>query len=306
MVGNWHNDDGLVIAYPDNLRPNETPNDGLGFTPVMISPVLTFAVFIAVDHTRHITLDAGRMFSSLSLLTLISQPLSMLFQSAPELASMIACFQRIQKFLLTEPRPDTRRIVSSPTTIPALEESSAGEKNGLPAADYSSSTAISINGATFTWPGNTRPVLQNISVSIPRQKLTMIFGPVGCGKTTLLNALLGEISASEGEVIAATADFAYCDQTAWIMDGTLKDNIVAFSDFDEKWYQTVLHACALDEDLLHFRNGNDTKLGDQGVNLSGGQKQRVVCQIISGFPLPPFPHFLLFFPSPVMTRYNGT
>ena len=243
----------------------------------MISPVLTFAVFIAVDHTRHITLDAGRMFSSLSLLTLISQPLSMLFQSAPDLASMIACFQRIQKFLLTEPRPDSRRIVSSTATIPALEESSAAEKNGLAV----SNTAISINGATFTWPDSARPVLQNITLSIPRQKLTMVFGPVGCGKTTLLNGLLGEISTSEGEVVSTSADFAYCDQTAWIMDGTLKSNIVAFSDFDEKWYQTVLHACALDEDLLHFCDGNDTKLGDHGVNLSGGQKQRVVCHFIS-------------------------
>lgn len=279
MVGNRRDDDGRVIDISPTIFDLKVTNNCSGFLPVIISPVLTFAIFIAADHARHITLDAGRMFSSLSLLTLISQPLSMLFQSAPELASMVACFQRIQQFLLTEPRSDSRRIVSSTTNSLALAKCDPEEK--APAAtDYSPGTAISMSSASFIWPGSASPALRNISLSIPQQKLTMIFGPVGCGKTTLLHALLGEISASEGGVVAASAESAYCDQTAWIMDGTLKDNIVAFSDFDEQWYQTVLHACALDEDLLHFRDGNDTKLGDQGVNLSGGQKQRVVCHSI--------------------------
>ncbi|RAH78385.1 ABC multidrug transporter [Aspergillus japonicus CBS 114.51] len=242
----------------------------MGFLPVIISPVLTFAVFIAADHARHVTLDAGRMFSSLSLLMLISQPLSMLFQSAPELASMVACFQRIQQFLLTDPRSDQRKIVAStlnklkPANVEVEEKSSA-----------TTAAAITIRSASFIWPGGVTPVLCNISLSIPRQKLTMIFGPVGCGKTSLLHALLGEIPASEGEIIVSTGTTAYCAQTPWVRDGTLRNNIVAFSDYDERWYKTVLHACALDEDLLHFQDGNDTQLGDNGANLSGGQKQRV-------------------------------
>ncbi|OJJ95656.1 hypothetical protein ASPACDRAFT_1875772 [Aspergillus aculeatus ATCC 16872] len=242
------------------------------FLPVIISPVLTFAVFIAADHARHITLDAGRMFSSLSLLMLTSQPLSMLFQSAPELASMVACFQRIQQFLLTDPRSDRRKIVVStpnklnPTNVEIEEK---------PSATTAAAAAICIESASFSWPERVSPVLRNINLSVPRQKLTMVFGPVGCGKTSLLHALLGEIPASEGEVIVSTGTTAYCAQTPWVRDGTLRDNIVAFSDYDERWYKAVLHACALDEDLLYLQDGDDTQLGDKGANLSGGQKQRV-------------------------------
>ncbi|PYH86149.1 P-loop containing nucleoside triphosphate hydrolase protein [Aspergillus uvarum CBS 121591] len=197
-------------------------------------------------------------------------PLSMLFQSAPELASMVACFQRIQQFLLTDPRSDQRKVVAStldklkPTNVKVEEKSSV-----------TTAATISIRSASFSWPGGASPVLCNISLSIPRQKLTMIFGPVGCGKTSLLHALLGEIPASEGEIIVSTGTTAYCAQTPWVRDGTLRDNIVAFSDYDERWYKAVLHACALEEDLLHLEDGNDTQLGDNGANLSGGQKQRV-------------------------------
>lgn len=68
----------------------------------------------------------------------------------------------------------------------------------------------------------------------------MLIGPVGCGKSTLLKAILGELPVSNGIIEVASLDIAYCDQTPWIINGTLKDNIVAFSTFESEWYNMVL------------------------------------------------------------------
>ncbi|KAK2600118.1 hypothetical protein QQS21_005133 [Conoideocrella luteorostrata] len=224
----------------------------MGFVPVMINPVLTFAIFIAVAHGKSEPLDASRMFVSLSFLTIMSQPLSMLFQSGPQISSMIACFDRIGKFVETKEREDLRENV--------------GEK----AADD-----IEIRGGKFAWSPDSTPNLQNVDISFPRGKLTMIIGPVGCGKSTLLKGLLGEVPHTQGTVNMPSASVAFCDQTPWIMNGTVKENITKFSSEDEDYYNTVLTACALHEDLVQLSDGDASKVGSKGITLSGGQKQRV-------------------------------
>jgi ATP-binding cassette, subfamily C (CFTR/MRP), member 1 len=190
---------------------------------------------------------------------------------------MVSCFERIQKFILTENRVDSRQIESSDGSIATSNESPIKEKLQVDITPLSADNAITLSNAKFSWPGCETPVLQQISTSIAHGKLTMVIGPVGCGKTTFLKALLGEIAPSEGSVLTAKNNFAYCDQSPWIFEGTLKENIVGFSEFDQAWYDTVLHACALDEDITRFPAGHETMLGGQGLNLSGGQKQRVVC-----------------------------
>lgn len=98
----------------------------------------------------------------------------------------------------------------------------------------------------------------------------MIIGPVGCGKSTLLKAILGEITVSNGIIEVASLDIAYCDQTPWIINGTLRDNVIAFSSFESKWYNTVIHACALDVDIAYLPDGDSSNLGSKGLTLSGG------------------------------------
>ncbi|CAG2112465.1 unnamed protein product, partial [Medioppia subpectinata] len=99
---------------------------------------------------------------------------------------------------------------------------------------------------------------------------------VGSGKSSLLSALLGEMECVSGRVnIRCGANIAYVPQLAWIQNATLKDNIVFGHPLDAKLYNRVLKACALKQDLLTLSAGDQTEIGEKGINLSGGQKQRV-------------------------------
>eukprot|EP01155_Anaeramoeba_flamelloides_P023514 Anaeramoba_flamelloidesa807701_5206.p1 GENE.a807701_5206~~a807701_5206.p1 ORF type:complete len:948 (-),score=243.47 a807701_5206:15-2858(-) len=102
----------------------------------------------------------------------------------------------------------------------------------------------------------------------------MIVGPVGSGKSSLLYAILGELPRKEGS-ISVKGTIAYCPQEAWIQNATLKENIVFFKEFDDNRYKKVISCCALDPDFKILPGGDQTEIGEKGVNLSGGQKARV-------------------------------
>ena len=103
----------------------------------------------------------------------------------------------------------------------------------------------------------------------------MIAGPTASGKTSLLSAILGQMTHKLGEIKLASKSMAYVSQEAWIQNKTIKDNIIFGKAFDSLLYRQVLRACALEEDLLLLPCGDLTMVGDNGVNLSGGQKQRI-------------------------------
>lgn len=109
---------------------------------------------------------------------------------------------------------------------------------------------------------------------IPEGSLVAVVGHVGSGKSSLLSALLGEMDKLEGTV-AVKGSVAYVPQQAWIQNATLKDNIMFGQERRQTWYQRVVEACALEPDLEILPAGDETEIGEKGVNLSGGQKQRV-------------------------------
>jgi ABC-type transport system involved in cytochrome bd biosynthesis fused ATPase/permease subunit len=104
----------------------------------------------------------------------------------------------------------------------------------------------------------------------------MIVGPVGCGKSTLLRVLLGEVPEVSGIISTTFKNAAYCSQSPWITFGTVRQNIVGASQWDQKWYDTVIQACSLQADLQQLPSGDQTKVGVRGSRLSGGQQMRVV------------------------------
>ncbi len=115
----------------------------------------------------------------------------------------------------------------------------------------------------------------------------MAVGPVGCGKSTFLKALIGETTFLDGELrVVGSPRVAYCDQTSWIINGTIRetslpDHQVLFSDSDEDdWYATVVQACDLTADLQQLPSGDATVVGSKGLKLSGGQKQRIVSPLV--------------------------
>uniref|UniRef100_A0A8C4M9Q0 ATP-binding cassette sub-family C member 5 n=1 Tax=Equus asinus asinus TaxID=83772 RepID=A0A8C4M9Q0_EQUAS len=105
-------------------------------------------------------------------------------------------------------------------------------------------------------------------------KLVGICGSVGSGKTSLISAILGQMTLLEGS-IAVSGTFAYVAQQAWILNATLRDNILFGKEFDEERYNSVLNSCCLRPDLAILPNSDLTEIGERGANLSGGQRQRI-------------------------------
>ncbi|XP_058044806.1 ATP-binding cassette sub-family C member 5 isoform X4 [Ahaetulla prasina] len=117
-------------------------------------------------------------------------------------------------------------------------------------------------------------VLYNVDLEIEKGKLVGICGSVGSGKTSLISAILGQMTLLEGS-IAVDGNFAYVAQQAWILNSTLRDNILFGKEFEEERYNMVLNDCCLRPDLAILPNGDLTEIGDRGANLSGGQRQRI-------------------------------
>uniref|UniRef100_A0A671FZU3 ATP-binding cassette sub-family C member 5 n=1 Tax=Rhinolophus ferrumequinum TaxID=59479 RepID=A0A671FZU3_RHIFE len=116
--------------------------------------------------------------------------------------------------------------------------------------------------------------LYNIDLEIEEGKLVGICGSVGSGKTSLISAILGQMTLLEGS-IAASGTFAYVAQQAWILNATLRDNILFGKELDEERYNSVLNSCCLRPDLAILPNSDLTEIGERGTNLSGGQRQRI-------------------------------
>ncbi|KAL9602458.1 MAG: hypothetical protein Q9179_002540 [Wetmoreana sp. 5 TL-2023] len=266
------------------------------FTTPVIAPVLTFTVFalVALRSDGHSTLDTSKVFTSLSLFALLAEPLASLIMAMMSFAGSLGCFDRIQQFLETSEHIDKR--LKSQTDYDSLnasstQASSTGSTTWTEKSIVSTTTserpllpftrpggggdALTVEGASFGYHPDKEALISAIRAKIPRGKLTMIVGPVGCGKTTLLKSLLGEVPALEGTIRCLGNDVAYCDQTPFHMNGTVRESITAFSEADDRWYGTVVKACALTEDLRQMQLGDSTRIGSKGVALSGGQSQRV-------------------------------
>lgn len=237
-----------------------------GFTPLLISPPLTFAF-------AQRTLDSSTMFTSLSYLLLLTNPLSQVFQSVPQLLSGLACLGRIQAFLECENRHDFRQVLAD---MRLNSEKAAVESAAVFGSNSDSAHPIVIKNGSFGWDADNF-ALRDININIPRSSLTIVIGPVGSGKSTFCKALLGEIPFSEGNMSLSTRfpHVGFCDQTAFLSNGSIRDNIIGFSPFNNDRYAEVIEATALGFDLATLPQGDKTNIGSDGITLSGGQKQRV-------------------------------
>eukprot|EP00475_Leptophrys_vorax_P037463 TRINITY_DN6464_c0_g1_i6.p1 TRINITY_DN6464_c0_g1~~TRINITY_DN6464_c0_g1_i6.p1 ORF type:complete len:900 (-),score=203.33 TRINITY_DN6464_c0_g1_i6:101-2800(-) len=117
-------------------------------------------------------------------------------------------------------------------------------------------------------------VLRDASISVSRNEFAVVSGKVGCGKTTLLLAMLREVKPRNGSV-SSSGSVAYVPQEPWIQNGTVKENIVFGKEFQRNWYDMVVYACALHNDLKTLVGGDSCEIGERGINLSGGQKARI-------------------------------
>lgn len=250
-------------------------------TPILIT-FLSFFLYTVVEKKQ---LAPSIAFPALSMFSLLRVPLDQLADMVAHVQESKVSLDRVDKYLNEE---ETGKYDQ-------LRESSVSEgpaKIALEKATLTWGTAKPSPDASSPSDGSDAFRLIDIDVNFPVGRLSIIAGPTGSGKTSLLMALLGEMRLVEGRVhlpggMTQRADLpvdpetglidsvAYCAQEAWLVNDTVKENIIFASPPDEKRYRAVLRACALERDLEILDAGDQTLVGEKGISLSGGQKQRI-------------------------------
>ncbi|KAJ3334860.1 hypothetical protein HDU91_002486, partial [Kappamyces sp. JEL0680] len=255
--------------------------------------VITFVSFFAYTIIAKNELDSATAFTAISLLATLTNTLQGVSFKISQLLEVSVTLKRINSFLAEDElekfngeiedgrdKPDTW-IGFHNADISYFSASAAKKKSA--GADTATSDE---QQALLDAPEEKTFSLRNINIVFPRGQLTAIIGPTGSGKTSLLLALLGEMDILKGtysipehhllsDSNAKKSDIAYVPQIAWLMNGTIRENILFGEAFNQSRYENVIKACALLKDLDNLEYGDLTEIGEKGVNLSGGQKQRL-------------------------------
>ncbi|KAJ6007677.1 hypothetical protein N7540_011653 [Penicillium herquei] len=250
----------------------------LSNVPSTFAPFATLTVYGIITATsKDKTLLSSQAFTSLSLITLVTNPLLNFIQSIPSLKEAMACFDRIEGYC-------SKPVIQS-TKTSSISNESHQESIELvvtpPKSNYE--VAIAFNNATISWSKEGDHHLHDINLSVRQSGITMIIGPVASGKSTLLSTILQETVTQTGEVEVMTSksQIAYCAQVPWILNSSVRENIILGSDFNSEWYEFSTSVCGLKADLQKMPGGDSFQAGSNGVCLSGGQKQRIsLCRAI--------------------------
>lgn len=244
-----------------------------------MGPLVTFVIFaIQASVSGSDRLSASQTFSSLSVIGLMTSPAEAFLQSLPLIGMATGCLDRIQEFL-TADSCDDQRIISQPDNLQIPIEG----HEGIEVQTYgvlSAEPAVALRNASVRPSSSASLAVRNVNLDFVKSSLTMVVGVVGSGKSTLLKAIIGELKCESGSISVAATNAAYCSQTPWLQNTTVRRIVCGYSDSvddDPQWYSSVLHACAFDRDVLELPDQHDTIIGSRGVTLSGGQKQRLVC-----------------------------
>ncbi|CBJ26643.1 conserved unknown protein [Ectocarpus siliculosus] len=209
-------------------------------------------------------LTAATGFTALALFNQLRMPLIVLPDTLNYYIQARVSFRRIESFL-SRSADDVRN------------EEVYGKAGSDRHSPDLASGEIKIQNGSFRWRQSlalSRPTLSNINLEIKPKQLVCVYGATGAGKSSLLMACLQELVTVEGRSLM-NGSVSYASQRAWIQNATVRDNILFGCAFDPRRYDMVLEACALESDLEILDSGDQTEIGEKGVNLSGGQQQRV-------------------------------
>ncbi|KAK9353696.1 P-loop containing nucleoside triphosphate hydrolase protein [Lipomyces doorenjongii] len=237
--------------------------------------LITFVTFGFYTLVAGQTLTTPIAFSALALFNLMRIPLDQLAEIFTNMLQSKTSVERIQEFL-------------SETETEKYEQLQNAKRT--PNSPY-----LGFENATLTW-GNGISArefkLENLNIDFKVDALNLIIGPTGAGKTSLLMALLGEMKLLSGNVLlpgvrsfgveaeidretGLSESVAYCAQQAWLLNDTVKNNIIFGNEYDESRYKATVEACGLKRDFEILEGGDQTEVGERGIALSGGQKQRI-------------------------------
>ncbi|KAG1750098.1 ABC protein, partial [Suillus lakei] len=256
----------------------------------VLAATLAFVTYTLTTHNFNVAV----IFSSLSLFQLLRQPMMFMPRALSAIPDASSAIQRLTHVFRAE-------LISGDTLVidkdqePALLTKDATfewESYGKDSGEVFSSKKGARGGGgpprgkdrsvkedmvkEKPPPGKDAPLfkVKNVTMTIPRGQLVAVVGPVGSGKSSLLQGLIGEMRKVSGHV-SFGGRVGYCPQTAWIQNATLRDNIVFGQPFEEDRYWRVIETACLIPDLQLLPDGDLTEIGEKGINLSGGQKQRI-------------------------------
>jgi len=272
------------IAYLLSIR------NAILATAVVMPILASMLTFITYSLSNHV-LDAAPIFSSLALFSALGIPLEILPVAVGRVVDGLASIRRISHFLNAEERQDdaiwnTQEVPAitidnasfvweqaasrGGAVAPALEQNAEIKSNEVSGNPDPGSDADPEGAENFREPFNIR----DINLAVGRKEFIAVIGEVGCGKTSLISALAGDMRKTSGSVTLG-ASRALCSQTPWIQNTTLRQNIIFGREFDSTFYERVIDACALRPDIDMLPSGDLTEIGEKGVTISGGQKQRL-------------------------------
>ncbi|CAG0897047.1 unnamed protein product [Darwinula stevensoni] len=214
----------------------------------------------------------GRVFLAVAVYNNIRMTMTYYFPfGVAQAAETVISIKRLQEFLLHEElRKPNHYMVSSPGVLGDADQRKSTKplsKNGNP--------GIEMKNAIASWTkGRESIVLDGVSVSVKPGQLVAVIGPVGSGKSSMVQAILGELPLETGE-LQVRGRLAYTGQEPWVFAGSIRENITLGKSYDGALFSRVVHACALHKDLDHFPHRERSLVGDRGITLSGGQKARI-------------------------------
>ncbi|KRJ97655.1 multidrug resistance-associated protein 1 isoform X13 [Drosophila yakuba] len=232
------------------LRSTAYLNAGTSFlwscAPFLVS-LVTFATYVLTSEANQLSVE--KVLVSINLFDLMKLPLTILPMLSVDIAETQVSVNRINKFLNSE-ELDPNSVLH----------------------DSSKPHPMSIENGEFSWGDEI--TLRNINIEVKKSSLVALVGTVGSGKSSVVQAFLGEMEKLAG-VVNTVGKLAYVPQQAWIQNATVRDNILFGQTYDRKRYNKVIDACALRADIDILSAGDLTEIGEKGINLSGGQKQRI-------------------------------
>ncbi|TQV97095.1 ABC multidrug transporter [Cordyceps javanica] len=224
------------------------------------------------------TLTASQVFPTLAVVSLIQAPTVRALSAYTNVASMTACFGRIQKYLLLEERKDSRVKWDPSASLQEYElyPTHYGSEVMRPRQPtYSPRGIIQFSNASIRPIEMEEALLSEITIAFGRGSVSGVVGPTGCGKSTFLQSILGETKTDIGFVYTDNVNIAYCGPNVWLRDVSIRDNIIGCLEFDAERYADAIETCQLGEDLARLPGGDAYVVGLNGMMLSGGQRQRV-------------------------------
>lgn len=263
-------------------------NMALAISMPVLAATLAFVTYTITAHNFNVAV----IFSSLSLFQLLRQPMMFMPRALSAIPDASSAIQRLTHVFHADLISGDTLVIDKDQELALLAKdatfewesygkdsgvafSSKGARGGGPSRGKVKSVKEDAAKETPA-PGKDVPLFQvkNVTMTIPRGQLVAVVGPVGSGKSSLLQGLIGEMRKVSGHV-SFGGRVGYCAQTAWIQNATLRDNITFGQPFDEDRYWRIIEIACLLPDLQLLPDGDLTEIGEKGINLSGGQKQRV-------------------------------